>query len=305
MIKVVEEEGLVISSIIVIVDRNSGGKENIERVGYGDRLKIIYNIQEMIEYAYYHGKHKEKNLVYKALNNKPKKLSIGDKLKMSSDPVRTRLLEIMELKNTGLCVALDISDPERCFRIADIVGPYVCMIKTHYDMWPLEDVITIFKSLRELADKHGFLIMEDRKFADIGKTTVRQINKIKPWVDIVTIHGFSMMEGLPNDIGYVVIQDMSHDLNPFDNIYGNTVFNRTKDNVVGYVTQNAICHGNDEQIFMTPGVNIDVGKVHDQNYMSLNEARSRLCDIIIVGSDIVSGTDDEIRERVETYSKTW
>ena len=47
-------------------------------------------------------------------------------------------------------------------------------------------------TLKELAEKHDFLLFEDRKLADIGKTVEEQMRgpfQIASWADLVTVHG--------------------------------------------------------------------------------------------------------------------
>jgi len=48
-----------------------------------------------------------------------------------------------------------------CMQLAEKVGPYICVLKTHADI--LADFsIDAMKTLRTLANRHQFLIFEDR-----------------------------------------------------------------------------------------------------------------------------------------------
>jgi len=48
-----------------------------------------------------------------------------------------------------------------CMQLAEKVGPYICVLKTHADI--LADFsIDAMKTLRTLANRHEFLIFEDR-----------------------------------------------------------------------------------------------------------------------------------------------
>jgi len=53
--------------------------------------------------------------------------------------------------------------------VCEAVGRNVCLVKTHIDI--VEDFdMDLVHQLTQLSEKHDFLIFEDRKFADIGKS---------------------------------------------------------------------------------------------------------------------------------------
>lgn len=69
----------------------------------------------------------------------------------------TKLLELMESKKSNLALAADVTKKADLLKLADLVGPEICMLKTHIDI--IDDFdhdLTV--QLENLAKKHNFLI---------------------------------------------------------------------------------------------------------------------------------------------------
>ncbi|CAO3657121.1 unnamed protein product [Mucor hiemalis] len=126
----------------------------------------------------------------------------------------------MERKQTNLSVAVDVTTKKELLSIADAVGPFVCVLKTHIDI--VEDFdADLVKQLEALSKKHDFSIFEDCKFADIGNTVKHQyangVYKIASWSHITNAHtvpGEGIIKGLgevglPLGRGLLLLAEMS------------------------------------------------------------------------------------------------
>lgn len=158
--------------------------------------------------------------------------------------------------------------------------------------------------------------MEDRKFADIGSTTEKQLKsgpfEIWKWVDLVTVQGtpgpgvLSAVKNLSalrdNKLGAVMIAEMSSEGNLSTKIpnYRDLVFEMAETPelmpfVTGFVAQSRLkskTNGTRYFVHFTPGVSLNEGAAGDglgQQYNSVESAiMDRGADIIIVGRGILN-----------------
>lgn len=49
-------------------------------------------------------------------------------------PLASKLLKIMEEKQSNLCVSADVTSSKELLQLADSLGPKVCVLKTHVDI---------------------------------------------------------------------------------------------------------------------------------------------------------------------------
>ncbi len=229
-----------------------------------------------------------------------------DRIKHTTHPLSRRLFELMEKKKTNLSLSADVTKKADLLRLADQLGPDICVLKTHIDIVEDfdQDLIT---QLKQLATQHQFLIFEDRKFADIGHTVQMQyragIYHIADWADIVNAHslpGPGIVQGLkPADNakprGLLLLAQMSSIGNLCNKEYtAETVAMALehKDFVMGFIAQQKLT---DDLAFitMTPGIGIATKGDHlGQNYIHPTTAIvERGCDVIIVGRHIYQSSD--------------
>lgn len=203
----------------------------------------------------------------------------------------------MKEKRSNLVCSLDLTDFNKILDLLSNIVDDICAVKLHIDI--IENFSEVYISkLKELKIKHNFLVIEDRKFADIGNTISYQfhngIYKISDWADIVTVHAISGGDILNQftDVGILLIAQMSNKNNLIDSNYTQKVIEiakNHKDKVLGFITQEKL---SDDFLNFAPGINIDAtSDGSDQKYSNIETMRAKGIDVFIVGRGIYKSSD--------------
>ncbi|KAJ3416625.1 orotidine 5'-phosphate decarboxylase [Chytridiales sp. JEL 0842] len=240
---------------------------------------------------------------------------------LHSNATAKALLELMDRKKTNLSVAADVTTKAELLHLADLLGPYICVFKTHID------VVTDFdddlvEKLKALSVKHDFLIFEDRKFADIGNTVKLQyssgVYKIASWSHITNAHpipGEGIVKGLkevglPLGRGLLILAEMSSAGSLAKGSYTTEAYEmakRNRDFVIGFIAQNRVkAEEGEDFLYLTPGVGLVAkGDALGQQYRTPREVIvDSLCDVIIVGRGIY-GSGDAVENAKKYREAGW
>lgn len=227
------------------------------------------------------------------------------RIKHTTNPTAKELFRVMEKKQSNLCVAADVGTKDELLRLAEQVGPHICMLKTHIDV--IHDFDTdLVIHLKRLSEQYNFLLFEDRKFADIGNTVKLQFEQgiyhISDWADIVNCYIFpgpGVIEALKEVAdgkgqGLLLIAQMSSKDNLLDQDHARkavAMAESHKDFVIGFIAQERLTE-NPALITMTPGVKLTEGNdTLGQQYNTPASVVAKGTDVIIVGRGIRAAND--------------
>ncbi|MBF5050989.1 Orotidine 5'-phosphate decarboxylase [Candidatus Clavichlamydia salmonicola] len=220
--------------------------------------------------------------------------------------VGKKLFRLMAEKQTNIGFSADIVQCQPLLNLLDEVGPHIALVKTHIDI--LEDFTPEFaQKLQKLAEKHRFLIFEDRKFSELGDVVTLQYGKglyhIVEWADLVNTHalpGSKVIENLQKAVGdhergLLVIAEMSSSGVLSDESYIREAIRWAEaypNFVCGFICSRRLSFL-PGVIHVTPGIHrCTVGDAEFQSYITPSMAiKQKQTDIILVGKGIYAATD--------------
>lgn len=328
-------DGLIVTTALVIIDREQNGKKRLAEKGI--ESFSLYTMSSFLEFLQKAGKISgetvESVLKYVEENKFPTsgdsavvamdrlRMPFAERASLAKNPVAKELFHLMEAKRSNLCLAADLTKATDILNLAAEVGPYICLLKLHADI--ISDFSKDFiSSLQQLAEKHRFLLFEDRKFADIGSVVVSQyrdgIYEVSSWADLVTAHVLpgrgilqgirKVMESSANKRGMFVVAELSSAGNLTTPSYAQEavkLIEGSEDCVTGFVCQDGgILKNLPGAIHLIPGVKIEgSGDSLGQQYNTPAKAIG-VCggDIAVVGRGIYEAKDVVLA--AETYRNT-
>jgi uridine monophosphate synthetase len=198
-----------------------------------------------------------------------------------------RLVQIIDNKKTRVCFSADIEDPEELLRIVKEIGPYICMVKIHTDVVDQWET-SYHHQLNHWAEVHNFLLLADRKLADIPSIVKKQCKRLKTFAPFtfVTVHtlpGPDILDAIEEcGMSAFVVAQMSCNRGDWDPVYARKSVCMAEHHpaVTGLVCQEPL---SDFLLHAVPG--IGTGKNHrapdDMGF----------ADILIVGRAIYNAED--------------
>ncbi|KAI6658997.1 Uridine 5'-monophosphate synthase [Oopsacas minuta] len=309
------EAGLIVSHTIVLLDRQQGAIKNLSKQDM--TIHALLNIDlildciekckkaplEQIESVRLFFKQSSfipltKKIVKKTLQHRKEELK---------HPVAKRLAGIISDKKTNLVLSADVSTCVEVLQLCGELGDYICMLKLHTDsLKDLHSSPTFIQELQACAVKSNFLLLEDRKLADIGNTVTHQYELLN-WADLVTVHtvaGPGSVMAIRNVListgslekrGCLLVTEMSSERNLISADYVKATVEIAKeysDCVVGLICQDGR-NKPSSLLCLTPGVRIDA---HSDNLMQTytnpdQAVRENAADLLVVGRGILQAPD--------------
>nr|P09463.1 RecName: Full=Orotidine 5'-phosphate decarboxylase; AltName: Full=OMP decarboxylase; Short=OMPDCase; Short=OMPdecase; AltName: Full=Uridine 5'-monophosphate synthase; Short=UMP synthase [Penicillium chrysogenum]CAA30835.1 pyrG polypeptide [Penicillium chrysogenum] len=238
------------------------------------------------------------------------------------NPLARKLFQVAEEKKSNVTVSADVTTTKELLDLADPstgLGPYIAVIKTHIDILSDFSQETI-DGLNALAQKHNFLIFEDRKFIDIGNTVQKQYHngtlRISEWAHIINcsiLPGEGIVEALAqtaqatdfpygSERGLLILAEMTSKGSLATGAYTSAsvdIARKYPSFVLGFVSTRSLgevesteAPASEDFVVFTTGVNLSSkGDKLGQQYQTPQSAVGRGADFIISGRGIYAAAD--------------
>lgn len=227
---------------------------------------------------------------------------------------------IVKKKETNLVLSLDVTNKKDFFTILKQCAPYICALKLHIELNSFLKGKTL-KKLICYSKKYEFIIIEDRKFADIGNTQHLQAQElIKKGITHFTSHcitGKKALESFPSEAKLFLISDMSCEDSFFSDIIDLRPIMHKKSKeyfynipqVIGFISQYSI-FTHPQSIILRPGIRLHNTIKKDSKGQNYNKPTLSPGICWVVGRDIYQAKNpqkvaQQYRELFKKNKKQW
>lgn len=282
VINLLRKCNVIVKQIVCILDREAGGVIELTKMGY--KVTNLLTLAKCLQYT---------ESVGGACDEQ-----ISNSKLIIKNTITQKLLKLINEKKTNLIISLDVCKTEELLDMLELIGDHICAVKIHFDIFNLIGE-NFMMYLDDIKKRKRFLVIEDRKFADIPYISLKQLDIIPNIADIITVHGIcgeSLIKELNNrNIGLLPVHMLSIEGNLIDTTYSNKLLDICKkyDNIVGFVSQEKI----DNYLTFSPGIKLIEGTDGmGQCYKTISDCNN---DIFIVGRGIYES--DNILETTIAY----
>ncbi len=229
-----------------------------------------------------------------------------DQVTPKVSPLITKLREKIQ-KCGRVCISLDLECIKDIIDWIDRYGEMVCAVKIHSDMLSKQISKSQISRLERVLHDKDLLLIEDRKFGDIGHITQYQYTCLPIKPDIVTVHavaGESTIQGLIEADMYVsilLVMDMTTHQNLINDDYSQKVYQmglKYRSNVIGFVSSNP--PPDLTFVNFTTGISLDYRQ--DSLGQRYRTPSSTTAEVMIVGRSILNSNN--ITETIKKYNTT-
>jgi len=307
LINSLESNGIQVVQVITFLNRKTSDEQKANLLNFSSvvDLKSIFEIllgHRMIDGFMY-------RFLVDNISGRQEQTKVSEAIAIPKEkpihPFRKKLKDIINEKQTNLILSADLTSYQKVLDIAKTLGPYICGVKIHIDLLgnfhDKQELIHFVKSLKQIAMRHCFIIIEDRKFSDIGHTVSKQFQngffEINKWADAITVHsvgGPGVLESIRKvnpEMGVIIVAEMSSQGNLIDRNYTQKTIEMAAENsdlVIGLVLQHVEHYNIPKNLLIfTPGISINrETDEFDQTYSTPAKKMQAGTDLLIVGRDL-------------------
>jgi orotate phosphoribosyltransferase len=227
---------------------------------------------------------------------------LADRLNSMDHPICQSFGRLVYEKKSNIILSVDIPQVDKFKDIIDTCAKHVVGIKVHLDIFEDGDRDEVRKFLNQHKKEHKYIVIEDRKFADIHAINLQQMDKLKviEYADILICHsiaGFTTASEAP--LPTLLVAQMSCSNLPDEHSQECIEKMAIKDNIIGVIAQSYL--GENRGMYIKPGIRLD----KDTDGMNQKySGKTSGIDLYIVGRGVTE-SDDYLTEMIKYKEELW